>query len=120
MWTLQPTALYIRRLKKYMKNFSIETTAALANVARYKAALDDGVPPALITGGYVHPEPRNIKGIDQAGAKGSTHETRLYIYAFEYEERLYLLSIGDKRSQKRDIRECEALVDDILKEGKNG
>ena len=59
-----------------------------------------------------------VVAIDQKGAPGRPKQTRLYIYAYEKDQTLYLITIGDKDkdSQRRDLKDSRDFVTD-LKEG---
>ncbi len=96
--------------------------AVLDNLETYYDVLKDGKDPLQIKFGFIHHEPRGIKAIDQKGVikKFKLKETRLYIFADNLEQILYVLSIGDKHSQKRDIKEAVKTVDKIKGGKKNG
>ena len=115
-WVLEESPFFVRRFKKYQKKHQKETIAVLNNLDTYLRTLNNGIKPALIHAGFVHREPHGIVAIDQKGAKGGTRETRLYVYAFETGNILYLITIGDKRSQQRDIADCKEFVNMLRKE----
>jgi hypothetical protein len=61
--------------------------------------------------GFVHDEPDGIKAIDQRGVlKMKLRESRLYVFPEVLGKILYLLTIGDKRSQGEDIQFCREYV----------
>ena len=86
------------------------------NLDTYMRTLNMGVKPGFIQAGFIHREPHGVIAIDQKGAKGSPKQTRLYIYAFEVGNILYLITIGDKNAQKRDIQDCRQFVTSMRKE----
>ena len=74
-----------------------------------------------VTGGFIHDEPSGIKAIDQKGGtkKHKLKQSRLYIYPDIVSKALYLLCIGGKTSQKRDIRNCKEFVSGLKKKQEN-
>jgi hypothetical protein len=58
-----------------------------------------------VVAGYIHDEGKGIRAIDQrGGAKGKLRQTRLYLYPDVDSKVLYLVTIGDKNSQKADVK----------------
>ena len=116
-WVLEESEFYGRRFKQYQKKHPKETAAALNNLDTFVRTLKSGVKPALIQAGFIHREPHGVVAIDQRGAaKGSTKQTRLYVYVVEIEKVLYLITIGDKNTQKQDIKDCNTFVSSMRKE----
>ena len=50
------------------------------------------------------------KGLYRIGQRKGDHETRLYVYPDQENEIIYILSIGDKNTQQRDINECKKKI----------
>lgn len=113
---LEPTELFERKLKQYRKKHPHETTATLSNLEKYLGALNANVEPGRIQAGFIHREPQGVVAIDQKGAKGGTRQTRLYTYAVPIDRVLYLITIGDKDSQSRDLKDCREIVDALRTE----
>jgi hypothetical protein len=88
----------------------------LNNLDTYVGALNLGARPSLFQAGFLHREPKGVIAIDQRGPKGSLRESRLYVYTHEERHTVYLITIGDKNTQKTDIRDCRRFVDAIRKE----
>jgi hypothetical protein len=65
-----------------------------------------------VRGGFIHDEPDGIKAIDQKGGgqKMKLQQTRLYVYPDITNRILYLLTIGDKGTQRDDINLCREFV----------
>lgn len=60
--------------------------------------------------GFMHSEPRGIVAIDQKGGGAGLKETRLYLYPDKSSHLIHLITLGDKSTQKADIRyACEFL-----------
>ena len=120
-WTLEPSPVFGSKTKQYKKKHPVETVAVLSNLDTYKKALDSGVKPAFIQAGFIHQEPKGVVAIDQKGIpkeklKGKPRQTRLYIYAYELDQVIHLITIGDKKTQKQDIEDCKKFVDRLRKE----
>jgi mRNA-degrading endonuclease RelE of RelBE toxin-antitoxin system len=121
-WKLSCTDRYERDYKQYEKKHTDELIAILDNLDSYFNALDELGNPCLIKSGFIHPESHGIIAIDQKGGKRRVklQQTRLYIYPDIQNKTLYLLAIGDKNSQKKDIQSCIDIVKQIKKENPHG
>ncbi len=115
VWRFEESSFFASKFKKYQKKHRAETIAVLSNLDTYEKALNSGVKPPLIRAGFIHPEPQGVVGIDQKGTKGKARQTRLYIYACEQDHVVYLITIGDKNSQKQDIKDCKEFMDRFRK-----
>jgi hypothetical protein len=103
-WQLSATDEYERAYKHYEKKHPRELRAVLDNLERYLIALCICAHPQFIVAGYIHPEPKGVKALDQRGkGNGNLAETRLYVFPDEGSCMLHLITIGDKRSQKTDL-----------------
>ncbi|PIW61358.1 MAG: hypothetical protein COW13_03365 [Candidatus Omnitrophica bacterium CG12_big_fil_rev_8_21_14_0_65_50_5] len=70
-----------------------------------------GAHPQFVVAGYIHDEGKGIRAIDQrGGGKGKLQQTRLYVYPDIETKVLYLITIGDKQSQKDDIKQSADFV----------
>lgn len=115
-WTVNTSPTYDSRVKRYTKKRQQETLQTHINLQTYVAALNEGVKPMQLMGayGFVHNEKSGLYAVDQSGAKRKLAETRLYFYPDERTCTVWLLNIGDKASQKRDLSECRDMVNDII------
>lgn len=115
MWTRFPTASFERKLKRYVKDRPNEMVFVLRNLNTYETALREGVNPIQILAGYrfVHNERTGIYAVDQKGAAKNATQIRLYVYPHMPTKTLYLLTVGDKSSQQRDIGDCRQMISDI-------
>ena len=110
-WNIEALETYERAHKHYEKKHPNELAAVLDNLDRYFKALRNGVHPQFIVAGYIHDEPKGIKALDQkGGGKGKMKQARLYVYPYLGVKVLYLITIGDKASQREDIRLCSDFV----------
>ncbi len=112
-WVIETTEKYDRVYKYYEKKHPLELGAVINNLSAYLQALKVGTHPQFIQAGYIHHESAGIKALDQKGSgkKRKLQQTRLYIYPELEKKALYLISIGDKTSQKADIKEAVKFVE---------
>jgi hypothetical protein len=90
-------------LKRYEKKNPRELAAVLDNLDTDFKTLASGTKPKQAVFGFVHAEPNNVVAIDQKGGGRSLAQTRLYIYPDVTRETMYLITLGDKKSQRDDI-----------------
>jgi hypothetical protein len=110
MWVIQTTAEYLVRSKRYEKKRWRELEAVLDNLDTFVKTLQNGVKSGQIKFGFIHPEPHGVLALDQKGGGSNLAQTRLYVYPDEEKEVLYLLTLGDKQSQRADIQFCKTCV----------
>ncbi len=117
MWKLRTTEAYESRFKRFAKKHGRELKAVLSNLDRFLGALNAGSPPlqAKKAFGFIHREPGGVVAVDQKGGGPNLAQTRLYVYADDRECVLYLITLGDKASQKDDIRTCVEFVAELAK-----
>jgi hypothetical protein len=118
MWSTRETEEYVRRLKFFAKKHRNELVAMLDNLDSYLKTLQSGINPKQIRLGFTHDETHGAIAIDQKGAKGKTTQTRLYIYPDPDTKPLYLITIGDKQSQREDNETCRKLIVDLREQKK--
>ncbi len=116
-WNLQQIGKYIHDFREYEKKRPNELKSILRNLDRYFAALPKVVNTRQIRAGYIHVEPHGIVAIDQKGGgkKIRLQETRLYLYPDAEKKTVYLMAIGNKKTQKRDIADCSKLLKQLRK-----
>jgi len=117
MWKLRTTEAYESRLKRYAKKHRRELKAVLSNLDRFWGALNAGTHSiqARKAFGFIHRESDGVVAIDQRGGGPNLAQARLYVYADDRECVLYLIALGDKATQKDDIRTCREFVADLAK-----
>jgi len=118
-WKLEATGKFTRKFKKYRKQHKPEAIAVLKNVQAFLDALNGGVHPRQFTAGFIHVEPHGVVAIDERGDGVKGRATRLYIYALQTKETVYLITIGDKSTQQRDIKDCKTFLKQLEKGTEN-
>jgi len=101
-----PTVLYLRRHKEFDLRQPDQLRAVLANLARYWNMLHYQPIAAMVHANFIHSEGRGILALTEKGFKPKQPVTRLYVFPKQNSKTLYLLTIGDKRTQKADIKDC--------------
>ncbi len=121
-WKLEITDKFERAFKRYEKKEPKILKAILSNFDKYAYSLEEHGSPQKITAGFIHNEPHGVKAIDQKGGKEKLKETRLYIYPDTTKNTIHLITIGDKKTQTKDIKFCTKCIKEIKerKEDKNG
>lgn len=111
-WVLEVTETYERRYKEYEKKHPNELVAVANNLDSYFKALNRFGHPLQVKAGFIHDEPEGIKAVDQKGGgqKVKLQQTRLYIYPDLNTRTVHVLTMGDKSSQKEDIKFCREHV----------
>lgn len=111
-WALEPTDTYQRRVEYYEKKHPHELAAVMGNLDTYFKTLTKLNNPLQIKAGFIHHASDGIKEIDQKGGrqKVKLQQTRLYVFPDTSNKTLYLLTIGDKNTQRDDINFCRKYV----------
>lgn len=112
MWGILKTDHYLRRYRRYDKKRNNELKAVLNNLDIFLMALNAGKMPKPLLYGFLHGEPCDVIAIDQTGGP-KVAATRLYVYPDVDTETLYLLTLGDKSTQREDIQDCRNFVEQI-------
>ncbi len=115
MWESEETSGFEAKAKKYTKNHPKEMAYVFQHLKTYFQALCEGTQPIQIKERFrfVHNERNGIYAVDQRGGAKNLAEIRLYFFPHVPSKTLYLLTIGDKNSQSRDINECRDMVKEI-------
>jgi hypothetical protein len=116
MWKMEPESDYKRALKRFVKKHKREIQAAHDNLDTFFEALLAGATPQQVKLGCIHPEPSGVLAFDQKGGGAGLKEIRLYTYPDESTETLYIITIGDKSTQKKDVQYCSERVADLRSE----
>ena len=105
---------FIRRAKQYEKSNSDELFALFDNLKTYKIFMDQHDNHQLaVKLGFVHRESAGVVALDQKGCiKKSARALRMYLFVFkdEKEKTIYVLTIGDKNTQKEDNNWCKGIL----------
>ena len=113
MWQLEPLPSFDRASKHYLKKHPRELAALKVNLKRYVAMLNDVPNAQAVQAGFLHPEPKGVKAVDQRGGGAGLQETRLYTYADDRTKTLFLITIGNKQEQPADIQFCQEFVSQL-------
>lgn len=130
MWTETPTDDYERAQKWYAKKRPNELLGVATNFHQYVMALNAGANPTDLIHrlSFVHNEREGVYAVDQRPLncpdlrrrKVKLAETRLYFYPEVETHTVFVLTIGDKKEQRRrDVNECHQFVRQRREELKN-
>ncbi|MCE9612368.1 MAG: hypothetical protein K8R23_19385 [Chthoniobacter sp.] len=114
MWQVEPTNRWEKDQKHYVKKHPRELAAVLNNLDRYLSQLATLPNARCAAAGFLHPEQAGVLAVDQRGGGGNLQETRLYTYAHEARQVLYLIAIGNKDSQPSDVLAAKRFVESLL------
>jgi len=103
MWHVEPTDQWQKDVRFYEKKRPDELAAILRNLERYLSQLRNVPNSRSLAAGYLHKEPMGVVAVDQKGGGRNLQETRLYTYADDTKQVVYLITIGNKDSQADDI-----------------
>lgn len=115
MWTMDVSDTFERRHKRAAKDTPRELSNALALLNTYFKALCEGAKPLNLRFSGLHDERRGLYATDQGKGKGLA-QLRLYFYPDTDNRVLWLLTIGDKGSQSRDIQDCRDMVSSLSRQ----
>jgi len=104
MWVLSPTDQWLRDQKRYQKKDPWELAAILANLDRLLEILKEAPNSRTVQAGFIHSEGGGILAVDQKGGGPNLMETRGYLFCEDIEKTVHLITIGDKRTQSRDVQ----------------
>lgn len=120
MWSLEPHADFEKKLKLFEKKHRQELKNVLDNLDTFLKALQAGAKPQQVKRGFIHPEPRGVLAFDQKGEGKHLKATRLYAYPDEDTCTIHVITIGDKASQKEDIKLASGFVEGLLRSKTQG
>ncbi len=102
MWTIDPSFASKSKAKKFRKRFPREFDSCFSNLQKVLDTLNAGRNLSQIDYGFLRHERNGIYRIGQTEVK-NPHETRLYV-CFNVEDKvIFVLGIGDKNGQTKDI-----------------
>jgi hypothetical protein len=87
--------------------------AVLANLDIVQKALRLGANPQKLPFGFIHIEQRGVIAIDQKGGGRDLAQTRLYVYLDRDSQVVHLITLGDKTSQKADVKTASDYVEGL-------
>lgn len=109
LWVVHADLAERNRLKDFNKRHPREYAACFVNLEHVVELLNRFGNVGAFQVGYFRSEGGNVYRVGQTGVKHAV-ETRLYVYVYTKESRLYLLTIGDKSQQAEDIKRCKETV----------
>lgn len=118
-WKMVRTDLFDRRVIDYNKNHKHQLKAVLSNLERYAEYLQEAPIARLISAHFIHPEGRGLVALSEKGYKPKQPPTRLYAYPQQNSKTLYLITVGNKHTQKQDIKDSHRFIDSLSMKGTN-
>ena len=118
-WIINDDFAEFNRFKQYRKKHLHETESCMTNLMKVRCALTESGRPDAFHLGFFRSEGENIWRIGQTQVRHAC-ETRLYVYLYVKGFTVYVLTIGDKSQQKKDIQRCKNLVKAIEERRNNG
>ena len=115
MWSLNTDHHSPGAFSQYAKNHHREYVSCFANLEKVMALLRAGHKIGGFQIGFFRSEGEGVYRIGQTGVAGAK-ETRLYVYPDATSETVYLLEIGSKDTQQKDIAKAKGSVRKIKKE----
>ena len=113
MWELATTELYEHDAKHYLKKHPRELQAVKRNLARYLEQIAKAPNSRAVKLGFLHDEPAGVIAIDQSGGGKGLQETRLYTFADDSSRTLWLITVGNKAEQAKDIQFSRRFVESL-------
>ena len=115
MWTVCKDYAESNCFKRFAKRHPREYAACFSNLSRAVTSLDSGMTlDQLASTRYFSSEGDGLFRIGQTRVPHA-HETRLYVYIALLDGIIYVLSMGDKSSQRADINRCKSTILSIPK-----
>ena len=119
VWVVKHDYADKNRFKKYGKKHHNEVVSCATNLQHLEWFLNTGKTlQQAMTLGYFGKEGKDVYRIGQTGIR-SAKETRLYIYARITGPEIQVLTIGDKDTQKEDVKNCKAKAKIISNKNNN-
>lgn len=115
-WIIEYTDGFESRFKKHSRKYPGETARAFEHLLAYLDDLNKGINPLQMHGRGVRREPNGSISFDESGGGSDPHPTRLYAFPDQENEILWVITIGDKNTQKRrDIPDCRSFIKTLRK-----
>lgn len=116
MWTTQQDYAERNQMKHYAKKHRREFLSCFANLKELCKVLNGGITiqQAEAGLGFFSSEGGDVYRIAQSGV-AHAKETRLYVLVALVGTCVYVLTIGDKDTQKRDLHRCREIAANIKK-----
>lgn len=110
-WSISDAHLTASRLKKFYRNHPNETESMLSNLDQQLQVLNSNRARSLLRfeTTHCHREREGLYAMDQSGGRGSK-ECRLYFYPDDKTRTLFILDIGTKESQPKDVPRLQGYI----------
>jgi len=118
VWEINGDFAEANRLREFDKKHPEEYASCFMNLKKVIGLLEDFGQPGAFHIGFLRSEGSNVWRIGQTGVRHGC-ETRLYVYLYVKGLTVYVLTIGDKSQQRKDIQRCKNLALAIEKERGN-
>jgi hypothetical protein len=102
MWTVSAEHASENQFRKFGKRHPDELASMASNLETVVAALNRGVNLKQVTYGFWRAEKARVYRIAQTGLRGAK-ESRLYVFPDVGRQVMYILGVGTKESQRRDV-----------------
>lgn len=96
------------------KKHGAELDECLEHLEYYYDSIEQGQNPLQVEGSFVRGEGKGLVALSNSSGKHQL-ATRLYVYAHVVGKTLHVISVGDKSSQKQDIKDGHKYIADLLK-----
>lgn len=113
MWTINVSLADTRLTAKFARLHRHEFDSCFVNLQKVLTMLNEGIPFASMTAGFLHAEGYRLSAVSQTPHKGR-HETRLYFTVAEDTHTIFVLGIGSKAEQKKDLKKCRDMITYLL------
>ncbi len=115
-WTIDYSRMVNRhQAKKLLHRYPAEVASCVSNLENVLVALAHGTPVNAVSFPFFRPEGGGVFRIGQTGVP-SAREMRLYVTFAFIRDVAYVLSIGTKNTQPRDIADSIRVAQQIRKE----
>lgn len=99
-----------RRAKDFHKRHPNELASCLKTLEEAAKFLNDGLVLGTFRTGLIRSEGGDLWRIGPRGARQGRAEIRLYFWFFLRGKTLYALTVGDKKTQPKDITSCKQRI----------
>jgi hypothetical protein len=110
-WEIDISLASKSAFKSFKKQHEREFVSCFANLNKIVTALNSGKKVAALANNpaFFRPEGMGVFRIGQTGV-GSAKESRLYVYPDEKSSIVYVLAIGTKETQNKDIASSKKMI----------
>jgi len=112
-WPIENTYASPGKYKKFASKYPREYASLFANLDKILGLLREGHKMGGFQVAFFRSEGEGVFRIGQTGVR-SAKESRLYVYPDEQSQTMYVLTIGIKEQQAKDIAEAKAIKNKII------